>query len=209
MTQQYVEHLKLMEAMNVDLAGEFLVMAATLMEIKSRMLLPKPPPPEGEEGEEGVDPRQELVDRLLEYQRFKEAAGLLREMEEERRRCFPRGGLVEFEPGPSIAIEPESAAVSLLLALRRLLEEADNREDAPPTLRRDRMTLRLRMREIWGALQDAPDGIVFEALFRHGGGREEIIASFLAILELLRGGRVHVVQREPLGPILVCVRHEG
>jgi segregation and condensation protein A len=187
--------------MNVDLAGEFLVMAATLMEIKSRMLLPKPPPPEGEE--EGVDPRQELVDRLLEYQRFQEAAGLLREMEGERRRCFPRGGLVDFEPGPSIAIDPESAPVSLLLALRRLLEDADKREDAPPLLRRDRMTLRLKMREIWGALRDAPEGIAFEDLFLHGGGRLEIIATFLAILELLRGGRVRVEQREPLGPMMI------
>lgn len=202
-TEQYVAYLRLMEAMDVDLAGEFLVMAATLMEIKSRLLLPKPPPPEGEEGEEGVDPRQELIDRLLEYQRYKEAAGVLQEMEEERRRCYTRGGLVEFEPGPSIAIDPESAAVSLLLALRRLLEEADKREDVPPTLRRDRMTLRLKMREVWAALQDSPDGMVFEALFRHGGGREEVIATFLAILELLRGGKIHVAQREPLGPILV------
>ncbi|MBW3622562.1 MAG: segregation/condensation protein A [Armatimonadetes bacterium] len=200
-TKQYVEYLHYMEALNVDLAGEFLVMAATLMEIKSRMLLPKPPPPEGEE--EGVDPRQELVDRLLEYQKFQEAAGLLRELEEERRRCFPRGGLIDFEPGPSIAIEPESAAVSLLLALRRLLDEADKREDVPPTLRRDRMTLRLKIREVWAALQEAPDGLVFEALFRHGGDREEIIATFLALLELLRGGRVRVVQREALGTILV------
>ena len=202
---QYLEHLAAMDALDLAVAGEFLVMAATLMEIKSRMLLPKPPPPEGEEGEEGVDPRQELIDRLLEYQRFQEAAGTLREMEEERRRCYPRGGLIEFEPGPSIRIEAGSAAVSLMLALRRLLEEAEEREEAPPTLRRDRMTLRLKMREIWSALQAAQDGAVFEELFRHGGTREEIIATFLAILELLRSGRVRVEQREPLGPIRVRV----
>jgi segregation and condensation protein A len=201
--QQYVAYLRLMESLNVDLAGEFLVMAATLMEIKSRLLLPKPPPPEGEEGEEGVDPRQELIDRLLEYQRFKEAAEVLREMEEERKRCFPRGGVVEYEPGPAIKIDPESAAVSLLLALRRLLEETEERGDTPPLLRRDRMTLRLKMKEVWAVLQSAPDGLIFEGLFRHGGTRDEIIATFLALLELLRNGRIRVVQREPLGPILV------
>jgi segregation and condensation protein A len=199
-TRQYVEYLELMESLNVDLAGEFLVMAATLMEVKSRMLLPKPPPQADEEGE---DPRQELVDRLLEYQRFKEAAEVFREMEEERRRSFPRGGVIEYEPGPAVKIDPESAAVSLLLALRRLLEEAEGREEGPPTLTRNRLTLRLKTREIWAMLQDAPDGIVFEGLFRHGGVREEIIVTFLALLELLRNGRVQVFQREPLGPILV------
>jgi segregation and condensation protein A len=100
-------------------------------------------------------------------------------------------------------IDPDTAPVSLLLALRRLLEDADKREDAPPVLRRDRMTLRLKMREVWGALKDTPEGVAFEELFRHGGGRLEVIATFLAILELLRGGRVRVEQREALGEIVI------
>ncbi len=200
-TRQYVEHLRAMEAMKSDLAGEFMVMAATLMEIKSRMLLPRPPAPEGDE--DGPDPRRELVDRLLEYQRYQEAAAVLRELEEANRRSFLRGGAVEYAPGPTLRLEPETAAVSLLLALRRLLDDSKTREEATPTLRRDRMTLRLKIREVWAALQAAPDGLVFEALFRHGGGRDEIIATFLALLELLRSGRIRVAQREPLGPILV------
>jgi segregation and condensation protein A len=199
--KQYVEYLQLMESLDVDLAGEFLVMAATLMEIKSRMLLPKPPPLPGEE--EGEDPRQELADRLLEYQRFKDASEIFRELEEERRRSFPRGGVIEYEPGPSIRIDPDSAAVGLLLALRRLLEEAEEREAGPPTIARNRVTLRLKIREVWGALKDSEDGAEFEALFRRDGSREELIVTFLAILELLRQGRIRAIQEEPLGPLFV------
>ena len=199
--RQYVEHLNGMESLDTDLAGEFLVMAATLMEIKSRMLLPKPPP--GDDEEAGVDPRAELVDRLLEYERYRAAAASLRELERDGRRSFPRGGIIDFAPGPSIRIDPADAVKALMQALRRLLASTPEDGDEAPTLRRDRITIRMKMREIEAFLDGSPDSVVFEALFLRGGSRNEIIVTFLALLELIRYGKIRVVQHSPLGPILV------
>src|SRR5215212_2651916 len=89
-TSQYLEMLAVMEALDLEVAGEFLVMAATLMEIKSRMLLPRPPAPPPDEAEDGDDPRAELVQRLLEYEQYKQAAERFRAMEEEGRLRFTR-----------------------------------------------------------------------------------------------------------------------
>jgi segregation and condensation protein A len=199
---QYIDTLAQMEARDINVAGEFLVMAATLMEIKSRLLLPAHPglDPEGEE--EAEDPRQELVDRLLEYQRFKEVADSLQDLEANRRLCFGRGMPIEVDrAGPTPLLLPETAALSLLAALRRLLEEAD---EAPVTsLRRERITLHIKLREITRLLQSHKDGLGFRDLFLHGGDREEIIATFLALLELLRLGRISVKQTKALGEIRV------
>jgi segregation and condensation protein A len=204
-TAQYLEMLALMEALDLDVAGEFLVMAATLMEIKSRMLLPRPPKPSAEE-DEGGDPRLELVQRLLEYEQYKQAAEQFRALEEIGRRRFTRE--IEPEAEGSVPLE-ELRADDLLRALHRML--ASFAEAGPPvaSLQRERISLRLRMRELWGRLQDSSEPLTFRSLFHDEirPSRLEVIVTFMAVLELLRLGRILVRQPHPLGD-LILVRRE-
>jgi segregation and condensation protein A len=203
-TAQYLEMLALMEALDLEVAGEFLVMAATLMEIKSRMLLPRPPKPLAEE-DEGEDPRAELVQRLLEYEQYKQAAEQFRALEEIGRRRFTREPDPEAEGAvPLEELRPDD----LLRALHRML--ATFTEAGPPvaSLQRERINLRLRMRELWGRLQDSPEPLSFRSLFLAGvrPTRLEVIVTFLAVLELLRLGRISVRQTHPLGDLLLVRR---
>jgi len=200
-TEQYMAYMEQIDVLDLDMAGEFLVMAATLLEIKSRMLLPKPPPVEGEE-EEGVDPRQELVERLLEYKRYKEAAQTLREWEELRKRMFTRS---PTEAEAALSAPPplaEADTSALVAALRRVLEAVG--DSAPlTTVQRERVTVRMRMVEIWNKLRRRPEGMNFVELFEGQTEKIEIIVSFLAILELLRLRRITARQKNPWGDILI------
>ncbi|MGB9620326.1 MAG: segregation and condensation protein A, partial [Armatimonadota bacterium] len=145
-TEQYLAYLHLMEQLDLEIAGEWLVMAATLLEIKSRMLLPQDAAEEESE-EEAPDPRQELVERLIEYEKFKSAAEHFREREEERSRVFVRGEVeLDFELKPILSLEDITAA-DLLAALQRIL--ADVTEEEVTTVQRRKITVRMRMREIW------------------------------------------------------------
>jgi segregation and condensation protein A len=203
-TAQYLDMLGLMEAMDLEVAGEFLVMAATLMEIKSRMLLPRPPAAPVDE-EDGEDPRAELVQRLLEYEQYRQVAERFRVLEEEGRRRFTRQAEPENEG--EVPLE-ELRPNDLLRALRRML--ASFAEAGPPiaSLQRERINLRLRMRELWGRLQDSEEPLSFRSLF--GGGlrpsRLEVIVTFLAVLELLRLGRIRVTQSHPLADLMLHIR---
>jgi segregation and condensation protein A len=200
-TGQYLEMLALMEALDLAVAGEFLVMAATLMEIKSRMLLPRPPAPPPDE-EEGADPRAELVQRLLEYEQYKQIAEQFRALEAEGRLRFTRTPPPdEAESVPLAELRPQD----LLGALRRML--ASFAEEGPPvaSLQRERISLRLRMRELWGHLQDSPEPVSFRELFPRSPRprRLEVIVTFLAVLELLRLGRIRVFQSHPLADLVL------
>jgi segregation and condensation protein A len=203
-TSQYLEALALMEALDLEIAGEFLVMAATLMEIKSRMLLPRPPalPAEVDEGD---DPRAELVQRLLEYEQYRQIAEHFRVLEEEGRRRFTRTAEPEMEE--TVPLE-ELGTSDLVRALHRML--ASFAEAGPPvaSLQRERINIRLRMRELWGLLQDSAEPLPFAALFfgETRPSRLEVIVTFLAVLELLRLGRVRVFQRRALGELLLSRR---
>jgi segregation and condensation protein A len=200
-TAQYLGTLAVLEALDLAVAGEFLVMAATLMEIKSRMLLPRPPVALPEE-EEGEDPRSELVQRLLEYEQYKQLAERFRALEEEGRLRFTRSA--PPDEGESVPLE-ELRPDDLIRALRRML--ASFAEAGPPiaSLQRERINLRLRMRELWARLQDSADPLSFRALFGDGPrpSRLEVIVTFLALLELLRLGRIRVFQSHPLADLLL------
>lgn len=202
-TDQYLAYLRAMEAMNLNVAGEFLLMAATLLEIKSRMLLPLPP--RAEETEGGEDPRQELVRRLEEYQRYKAFVDTLAEWEDDRRALFFReqadyGGEYAL-PVPFGALKPGA----LLQALSRLLAEAgDDGGQAVTSVRRQKMTLRLAMAALWRKVQrGGPEGILLEDCFEPPYVRLEIVMLFLALLELLRNRRVQAAQERHLGQIVL------
>lgn len=202
---QYLAYLRSMEAMNLAIAGEFLVMAATLLEIKSRMLLPKAPKEDPLEGEEGDDPREALVQKLLDYQRYKAFCETLALWEDERRQIFFRG---EADYGDlyelPIAFGHQTPKV-LVNAIARLLSEAGvGAENDVTSVRRQKVTLRLAMATLIRKVERAgADGVLFDDCFERPLIRLEVVMTFLALLELLRQLKVAAVQNEMLGEIRV------
>jgi segregation and condensation protein A len=195
-THQYLTYVEMMQMLDLDVAGEFLVMAATLMRIKARMLLPASP---FEEEEEEQDPRQELVRRLLEYKRFKEAAENLREREDQMRRVFERGfSELALEDGD--AEIQEATLFDLLDALRAALSrvvETPTHEIEP-----DGLNVVLRIEEV-AVLLKAKGKLRFSELIGTCTTRLEIIGTFISILELMRMGRAGAVQRAVFGEIWI------
>lgn len=195
-TEQYLATLDLMETLNLDIAGEFLVMAATLIHIKSRMLLPAGDD-EGEE-EEGTDPREELVRRLLEYRRFKEAAEELEKREVLTRDVFVRQAVVAEEVEPSAF--REVSLFELVGALQRLLDRLPKDDAHEITL--DKITVREKMTLLLDVLR-AEGKVSFDSLFGAAKTRMEVIVTFLAMLELAKVRAIRIFQDELSGPILI------
>ena len=193
-TEQYLEYIRIMKALDLTIAGEFLVMAATLMYIKSRMLLPAPIE---EEEEEGEDPRAELIQRLVEYKRFKEAAVRLSQQALLGVDVFIRPAQeIEAEEG-----EIEADLFHLIDALRELLKRQEVEDFHEVTL--ERVTLRDKMTELYERLQGAREAVPFSALFTPLASRVELIVTFLALLELIRLGMLRAYQRDVFGPLWV------
>ena len=198
-TRQYLAYIELMRALDLDVAGEFLVMAATLMRIKARMLLPLPTA--GEEEDEG-DPRVELVQRLIEYRQFKEAAGTLRLREDERRRLFERGYLPsEDEAGP-LPLAP-ATLFDLLDALNRVLSRVS--VQAVYDVQGEAYDVEEKMSLIASTVAER-GSLTFEELLLGCRARAEMIATFIALLELIKLGRIGVAQAEHFGEILLVAR---
>jgi len=202
-TGQYLETIRLMQELDLDVAGEFLVMAATLIHIKSRMLLPRPETAAGVEGEE-EDPRDALVRRLLEHQKFKAAAGLLHEREELRsaqwQRPDQRIALIageEYEP------ELEVDLFSLLTAFQAVVERARQRPKVllPP----EQIPVEVRIEQLLARLSET-EACGFEDLFSDVHERGGLIVTFLALLEMIRLKLVRVFQSASFGPIRVYKR---
>lgn len=199
-THQYLAYMELLDALDLAVAGEYVVIAATLIEIKSRMLLPQQTVTE--EGEEVEDPRAELVQKLLEYQSFQGAVETMRGWEELRRQIYFRGALENVDDYMLPVPEGEASAAQLYQALHRLLTEAgvDDKPVTAVTPRR-RLSLRLKMAELARKIAAHPDGILFDALFILPCARYDIVLTFLALLELLRFGRVRYEQKAMLAEI--------
>ena len=197
-TEQYLSTLELMESLNLDVAGEFLVMAATLIHLKSRMLLP-PEADEDEEEEEGEDPRAELIRKLLEYRRFKDAAEGLERREILSRDVFARSQ-PEF-PEEKGAVEFESVSLfDLLSALRDVLERFPKEAFHEVTV--DRITVRETMNLLLDDLHRRGK-LIFQALFEQATSRIEVIVTFLAMLELVKIRAVRIWQEGRFEPIVI------
>lgn len=202
-TEQYLAYLQSMEERNLTLAGEFFVMAATLLEIKSKMLLPAPPSDSDEDA--GVDPREEIAQRLIDYERFKALVPLMQELELDRARLFFRGqGAYGDEYELPVEFGTVSAA-SLLSALSKVLERADTGDHQITSVRRHRLTLRLAMHKLLACVKEnGSDGLVFEdALLESGQTHLDIVMLFLALLEMLRQAMVRVEQAAVFAPIMI------
>lgn len=197
--QQYLSYIEAMKDLNLTVAGEFLVMAATLLQIKSKMLLPVEE--SAEDDEDGPDPREELVRRLLEYKTFKEAARQLDTQERMWREIYSR----PIAPSEDVAQSDETLLDNIgLFDLVDALQEILNRNPGKKLLEiiPDNLTVRDRMNVLLEALE-GQESIGFEALFEASCHRLVIIVTFLALLELIRLRTVRVYQAENFGPILV------
>jgi segregation and condensation protein A len=208
---QYMAHLDAMTTLDLRVAGEFLVMAATLLEIKSRLLLPAPPKEDtSEDDADGgasatLDPRAELVARLLEYGKYQSMAETLLAQEGERRRLFFRD---PTEPGPQFALPPrfgEMSAEALLRALQRMLAEVGAGERAVTSVRRQKITLRLKMKEVLTRSEAAGNsGVTLDDLLPAAPfALLEVVLLFLALLELLKVGSILVAQEQFCGEMRV------
>lgn len=197
-TQQYLDYLSVMKSLNLTLAGEFLVMAATLVQIKSRMLLPADETEADEE--DGPDPRHELVRRLLEYKQYKEAASQLDNRERLWREIFGRDQTPSEPVRSSEALLEDVTLFDLVDALQGILARIPNErllEIIPENL-----TVKDRMDLILESLDDK-ESVTFLSLFEAQAHRLLVIVTFLALLELIRIKMVRVFQGEAFGPILV------
>ncbi len=193
-TEQYLEYLNLMELLDLEIAGEFLVMAATLMQIKSKILLP--PDPEAVTPEE-ADPRAELVRRLLDYKSFKDAAGRLRDFEGKRSGIFSRFGVgSELDGGDSPFFE--GTLFDLITALSKVLKNLP--KETEHQIAKDECSVDEKVHEIFHRLMKEPV-IYFSALFKGAKNKFEVITTFLAILELIRLKEVRVSQMDHCGEI--------
>lgn len=201
-TEQYLAHIRTMQHFDMDIASEFLVMAATLLQIKSRMLLPKPvKATEPEEDEEaGCDPRQELVRRLIEYRQFKQAAGELAEQQRRQLKVFtrePLKGPWNEQPIPLEGLSLDDLFTAFVAVLQA-------QEETPALVEREEYSVKDKMQEILRRLRNKADsGMHFSDLFLRTSSRSEKIASFLALLELIRMRVIVVRQIGPFGEIML------
>lgn len=195
---QYLEYLEVMKALNLNLAGEFLVLATTLLHIKSKMLLPTVE--EEEEGEEQEDPRDELVERLLEYQRYKEVAQELSEREILGRDTFTGG----MPPSEFSSCEKEGFRELTLFELIEAFAKVTKVTTHPKSIgiSRERIHIHIKMKEIVEKLKKE-ESLVFQSLFQNTSIKEEIIVTFLAILELMRLKIIRVYQAVIHGTIKI------
>ena len=193
-TRQYMEYIQLMRELDLELAGEYLLMAAMLAEIKSRMLLPRSP----FDGEEEDDPRAELVRRLQEYERFKQAAADIDGLDRLDRDVYQASA--ELANRQVIRLLPEVTLQEMLVAFKDIVQRATM--FAHLHVQREALSVRQRMSDVLAMLADS--GLVdFVRLFRPEEGRLGVCVTFAALLELLREGLIDVVQAEPYAPLHV------
>lgn len=202
LTEQYMEYLSKFKEFNIEIASEFLVMAATLLQIKSRILLPKVKKEAAIEDE--TDPRQELVDRLLEYRRFKEVSAVLDQLAKEQEKFFFRAPT----DLPIAHLPPENMDVDLLWQAFQTVLEAQ----LPQTVslvRREQFSVQDKMADILLLLtQKRPEeGIRFVDAFIRSGTKSEAIVTFLALLELIKLKRVYVKQIQAFSDIYIKSRN--
>ena len=195
-TEQYLEYLQLMKVLNLDVAGEYLLMASTLLHIKSKMLLPK----SSEKEEEEEDPREELIRRLLEYQKYKQAGGEL-----EKRPMLDRDVFIRLMPAePEEVPEEERIEVNLLElleAFRQVLERVKTETVHEVIL--EHLSVEDKIQEILMLLERENRSLTFHRLFPEQASRRVVIITLLAILELVKMKRIRIFQLAPFETIRV------
>jgi segregation and condensation protein A len=192
-TEQYLGYLELMQELDISVAGDFLVMASTLIYIKSKMLLPPEPKVDGEE-DLSEDPRAELIERLLEYQKFKSASQMLYSRGEIESACYTRGPLEIDSSNPEVS----TTLFDLLRVFREVLKRAEAQIEME--IARDEMTIAEKLAQIHAMLEERERINVIE-LFEMSRSKRELIITFLALLELVKEWKIYLTQDEPFGDI--------
>ncbi|MCX5715824.1 MAG: segregation/condensation protein A, partial [Candidatus Omnitrophica bacterium] len=195
-TEQYLEYLEFMKLLDLNIAGEFILMAATLMHIKSKMLLP--PDPNEVKEEEELDPRLELVQKLLEYKKFKEAAGELFNMERRQKDVFGRA--IPFDAPPDSKPCFEASLFDLITAFNKILKDIP--KDVFYEVIKDEFTVEGKMHDIFHMLVNRSI-VHFSELFKGAKNKFEVVTIFLAVLELIRLKEIVAVQEKPFDEIKI------
>jgi len=213
-TDQYLEFVQAMQELELEVTSEFLVMAATLLSIKSKMLLPKPPVIEYEddyydEYDDGLDPRAELVAKLIEYRKYKSIADMLRDKEVERSLVYTREpeDLTPFMPVMQENPVEGLDISDLLYAFQKTLRKMVNR-NVIAKIRRDEISVKDRMHEVVDMLKAKGGKILFSKLFDYEMTREEVVVTFLALLELMKMKKIVCFQHQLFEDIVIHVKEE-
>jgi segregation and condensation protein A len=199
-TAQYLEYVEIIKLLDLESAGEFILLAATLIRIKAKMLLPRPQP---DEEEEIIDPRMELVSRLLEYKRFKELAIKLADLEDEQSKVFPRGYYDDYEPETDAGIEltEDVTFFSLITAFKQVLDRMPKESFHHVEL--IQTSLEEQIDYILSRLV-AGKQITFVELVSHVRDRVIIVVTFMALLELIKRGELITRQSKAFGEIWIA-----
>ncbi|ALS22738.1 MULTISPECIES: segregation and condensation protein A [Paenibacillus] len=213
-TDQYMEYLDAMQELELEVTSEFLVMAATLLSIKSKMLLPKPPVVDLEFDDymmdEDYDPRAELVAKLIEYRKYKAIADHLRDKEVERSLIFTREP-EDLTPYVSTVIENPVKGLhvaDLVHAFRKALRRMHSRQ-AIAKIRKDEISVKDRMLEVLEALESQGGKVLFSRLLQEDTTREAVVVTFLAMLELMKIKRIICFQHRLFDDIVIQAREDG
>lgn len=207
-TEQYMNYIHTMKTLELEIAGEYLVMAATLMAIKSKMLLPKQELELTEDDEilDGEDPRDALVAQLLEYRKFKYAAGLLHEKESERSLYYTKEPMDvdEYKEDNPLLAPNQLNTIDLFLAFHAMLEKKKSRQPVETTVAGDDVSIEEKIATITQKMcqidRDTP--VNFESFFA-SYSKQEVVTTFMALLELMKKGIVHVEQEDNYSTILL------
>jgi segregation and condensation protein A len=197
-TDEYLRYLRLMQELDIAIAGDFLVMAATLIEIKSRMLLPPDPSAKSEE-EDADDLRRDLIDRLLEHQKYKAAAATLWSRATVEQAIFTRGELETDKQNPEVS----AGVFDLLKVFQEIL--ARHKEEVLMEIERDEMTMTQMLERLRNMVLSAGE-LNLRKFFERARSRRELVLAFLSILELVRTTEIYLIQRETFGEILARVQ---
>lgn len=203
-TKQYLEYIDLMKELNLNVVGDYLVMAAELTRIKSKMLLPQQE--QEDEDESGEDPREQLIRQLLEYRKYKEAASKLRIMELKQNEVFTRNVPAQIEEGDNDIIKYDVTVFDLMVAFKKIMKELSFREDYEVTINEISITDKINF--IMERLSDMVS-ITFDELLRSIKSRIEVIATFLGLLELMRLNMIKIQQIKQFGPIRIFKAQEN
>lgn len=193
-TEKYLEYIRLMKRLDISVAADFLVMAATLIEIKSRMLLPRDPVAEGEE--EFEDPRQELVDRLMEYEKFKTAAGMLYERSTIEQAIFTRGPIESDDNNAEI----DASVFDLLTVFQKIV--ARHVDEIKMEIHREEVSLSDMIKTLKARLREIGEVSMLE-FFDEMHTKRELVTAFIAVLEIVRTESVKLTQSKTFGDILL------
>jgi segregation and condensation protein A len=199
---QFIEYIDMMRMLDLEIAGEFLVMASTLMYIKSRELLPVDQQVAAEDEEEGEDPRWELIRQLVEYKKFKDAAAQLQELETRQERVYPR---LPVKPQFDAAEAPLRTNVSLfdlINAVNLVLQRVNERVGDTRDIFEEKWSVSEKIQVLMQLLAERIE-LKFSELFANATSRSEVVVTFLAMLELIRLGQLAATQNEAFGEIII------